>query len=112
MFLGQVIGSLVATIKYEGLEGVKLLWVQPIYSDGSPSGKALVACDATQAGVGERVYLVDGREAALALPRNFVPVDATIVGIVEFLDGNIPDRAAPLPVSQPNGVAQPDGAGQ
>jgi len=92
VFLGRVIGSVVATAKYEGLEGVKLLWVQPVFSDGSPSGKAIVACDGTQAGVGERVYMVDGREAAVALPRSFVPVDATIVGIVEFIDGDIPDR--------------------
>lgn len=94
MFLGRVIGSVVASVKYPGLEGVKLLWVQPSYADGSDSGKAIVACDATQAGVGDLVYLVDGREAAMALPVRFVPVDATVVGIVEYLEGTIPSREA------------------
>ena len=39
-----------------------------------------------QANVGERVMLVDGREAALALPETFVPVDAAIVGHVDGED--------------------------
>lgn len=84
MYLGRVIGSLQSTVIYEGLEGVKLLWVQPELADGRPSGSPLVACDATpQAGPGDRVFLVDGREAGLPLPVDFVPVDATIVGIVD-----------------------------
>jgi ethanolamine utilization protein EutN len=87
MFLGRVIGTLEATFVYEGLQGVKLLWVQPELSNGKPSGDAIVACDATpQAGQGDRVYLVDGREAGLPLPVDFVPVDATIVGIVDEVD--------------------------
>ncbi len=86
MILAKVIGSLEATAIAEGLEGVKLMWVQPIRSDGSPSGGALVACDTQQSGPGETVYLVDGREATFPLPHTFVPVDATIVGIVDRVD--------------------------
>lgn len=87
MFLGRVIGTVEATFVSEGLEGVKLLWVQPEYADGRDAGDAIVACDATpQAGRGDRVYLVDGREAGLPLPVDFVPVDATIVGIVDEVD--------------------------
>lgn len=88
MYLGTVIGSLQSTVVYEGLEGVKLLWVQPHTTDGTPSGDAVVACDATpQAGIGDTVYLVDGREAGLPLPVDEVPVDATIVGIVDEVSG-------------------------
>lgn len=87
MFLGRVIGTLEATIKYEGLEGVKLLWVEPTTSLGERRGAPFVACDATpQAGPGDLVYMVDGREAAMPLPVDFVPVDATIVGIVDEVD--------------------------
>ena len=80
MYLGRVIGAVVATRRSEGLEGVRLLWVQ------SDEGPAQVAADAVQAQRGERVMLVDGREAALALPIPFVPVDAAVVGHVEGTD--------------------------
>tara|TARA_B100000614_G_C14144417_1_gene325705 strand:- start:42 stop:311 length:270 start_codon:yes stop_codon:yes gene_type:complete len=84
MYLGTVIGTLEATVVYEGLEGVKLLWVAPRKADGAAAGAPLVACDATpQAGPGDTVFLVDGREATMPLPNDFVPVDATIVGIVD-----------------------------
>lgn len=87
MFLGSVIGTLESSTVYEGLEGVKFLWVRTELSDGTPKGTPVVACDATmQAGPGSRVYMVDGREAALPLPVDFVPVDATIVGIVDEVD--------------------------
>ena len=87
MFLGRVIGTVQATFIYEGLESVKMVWVQPELADGSSAGEAIIACDATpQAGLGDRVYMVDGREAGLPLPVDFVPVDATIVGIVDGID--------------------------
>ena len=47
-------------------------------------GKALVCADGTRmAGPGEHVYFEDGREAALSLDPWFVPVDHSIVGIVD-----------------------------
>lgn len=86
MYLGRVIGTVVATVKYEGLEGYRILIVQPIDGDGTPNGDAHAAIDATQAGPGETVFLVGSREAALALEPTFVPVDAAIVGIVDQVD--------------------------
>ncbi|MBU0550047.1 EutN/CcmL family microcompartment protein [Myxococcota bacterium] len=83
MYLGRVIGTVVATVKYTGLEGYRLLIVEPIDEDGLSAGAPHVAVDATQAGVGERVFLVGSREAALACQPTFVPVDAAIVGIVD-----------------------------
>ncbi len=84
MQLARVIGTLVATQKYTGLEGVKLLVVQPLDRHQQPVGKPQVAADATaQAGPGELVYTIASREAALALPETFVPVDLAIVGIVD-----------------------------
>ncbi|MBI5879878.1 MAG: EutN/CcmL family microcompartment protein [Chloroflexi bacterium] len=84
MILARVIGTLVATIKYKGLEGVKFLLVQPLDKHLQPKGDVVVAADAVaMAGVGELVYVVAGREAAVALPVKFVPVDHAIVGIVD-----------------------------
>jgi ethanolamine utilization protein EutN len=84
MYLGRVIGTVVATTKYTGLEGVKLLFVEPLDDQERPNGPPHVAADATQeAGPRDLVYLVGSREAALALKETFVPVDAAIVGIVD-----------------------------
>lgn len=84
MQLAEVTGTVVATVKYEGLEGVRLLVVQPLDREGQPEGEMVVAADAVEtAGPGELVYVVASREAALALPVPFVPVDHAIVGIVD-----------------------------
>ena len=87
MQLATVIGALVATQKYTGLEGVKLLVVQPLDRDGAPAGEPVIAADATrQAGRGEQVFIVASREAAQALEITFVPVDHAVVGIVDEVD--------------------------
>jgi ethanolamine utilization protein EutN len=83
MYLGIVAGTVVAERKATGLEGQKLLLVQPIDQTGANVGDLQVAVDTVQAGLGDRVYLVGSREAALACEPWFVPVDAAIVGIVD-----------------------------
>jgi ethanolamine utilization protein EutN len=87
MQFARVIGTLVATEKVEGLEGVKLLVVQPLDKSLQPSGEPQVAADGTaQAGPGELVFVIASREAALVLPEWFVPVDLAITGIVDEVD--------------------------
>ncbi len=87
MYLARVLGSVVATIKVEGMEGVPLLVVQGEGSDGRKNGASLVAADSTgQAGPGDLVFMVDGREAGFPLPVDTVPADMTIVGIVDRID--------------------------
>ena len=76
MYLARVTGRLVASVRYQGLEGVTLQLIQPLDEDGEPDGQQLVACCAVDSGPGDFVHYVDGREAALALPETFVPVDA------------------------------------
>ena len=84
MQLGRVRGTVVATTKVAGLEGVKFLIVQPLDRQQRSSGRPVVAADAVQmAGPGELVYYVSAREAAEAMPVPFVPVDHAIVGIVD-----------------------------
>ena len=84
MQLGRVRGTVVATIKSPGLEGVRFLIVQPLDKHQQPVGDSLVAADGVHmAGPGELVYFVASREAAEAMPERFVPVDHAIVGIVD-----------------------------
>lgn len=83
MFLAKVIGTVVATVKSPGLEGSKLLVIQPLDPQGKPQGGPQVACDQAQAGPGDHVFVVNKREATLAMPDPFTPVDAAIVGIVD-----------------------------
>ena len=84
MLLGKVIGTVVPCVVTPGLEGVPMLLVQPLSKDQKPTGKPLVCADSTRmAGPGELIVFEGGREAALALDPWFVPVDHTIVGIVD-----------------------------
>ncbi|MEE8487107.1 MAG: EutN/CcmL family microcompartment protein [Gemmatimonadota bacterium] len=84
MKFARVIGTVVASHKYDGLEGIKLLIVQPLNKSLSDSGQPQVAADATaQAGPGSLVFVVASREAAQALPEVFVPIDLSITGIVD-----------------------------
>jgi ethanolamine utilization protein EutN len=87
MLLGKVIGTVTPAIRYEGLEGVPFLIVQPLDKKRQEKGAPLIAADATrQAGPGELIYYEGGREAALALEPWFVPVDHTIIGIVDDIN--------------------------
>ncbi len=84
MLLGKVIGTVVSTQVYKGLEGVPMLLVQPLAKDGAEKGSPVVCADGTRmAGPGELVYYEGGREAAMTLNPWFVPVDHAIIGIVD-----------------------------
>ena len=83
MYLAKVTGTVVATAKVDGLDGVKLLVVEPVNEDGTSAGPLAVAADAVQAGPGELVYVCTGHEASLALDEQFVPVDLAIVGHID-----------------------------
>ena len=91
MYLGRVIGTVVASRKITGLEGQKLLLVQPLDDQMEPNGRIQAAVDTVKAGPDDLVYLVGSREAALGLEPWFVPVDATIVGVVDQV--HTPERA-------------------
>ncbi len=84
MRVGKVIGQLVACEIYTGMEGMPLLWVQPLDKKGKIKGKPTVMVDSTRmAGPDEIVFYEGGREAALLLDPWFVPVDYAIAGIVD-----------------------------
>jgi ethanolamine utilization protein EutN len=93
MYLGRVMGTVVAERKADGMRGMKLLVVQPLDDQLREAGGLEVAVDTVQAGPGELVFLVGSREAALACTPHFVPVDAAIVGIVDDVDAR--ERSRP-----------------
>ncbi len=109
MKFARVIGTVVSTQKYEGLEGVKFLVVQPLDQDLGAAGRPVIAADATaQAGPGELVFVVGSREAAQALPVVFVPVDLAITGIVDEV-GHAADARRGQPTARWHGP-RPAGA--
>ena len=86
MYLGRVIGTVVATRRVGGLEGARFLVVQPVDHHQKPSGPVEVAVDLVSASPGTLVMLEGSREAALACDPWFVPVDSAIVGLVDEVD--------------------------
>jgi ethanolamine utilization protein EutN len=84
MFLGRVVGDVVATIKHAALQNHKLLLVQPLTGEGTATGRPTIAVDVVDAGVGDHVLVVDEGNAAaqvLAQPRG--PVRTVVVGVVD-----------------------------
>lgn len=84
MKIGKVIGNIWATRKDDRLGGLKLLIVQPTnLLDDTPVREPIIAADIIGAGVGEMVIYVGGSSARGAAGSREIPVDATIVGIVD-----------------------------
>jgi ethanolamine utilization protein EutN len=81
MYLGKVVGTVVATRKQESLVGSKLMLVAPYEGEG----QTIVAVDTVGAGVGETVLLTMGNPARRAVSADS-PVDAAIVGIVDSVE--------------------------
>jgi len=88
MYAGKIVGSVVSTVKDEGLAGIKLLLVQMI-ENGKPT-RLIVAADQTrQAGQDDFVYLIGSKEAGLIFRKGPVPADAAIVGFIDEYNENI-----------------------
>ena len=87
MLIARVIGELVATHKHASHEGRKLLLVQPLNLDGSDRGDAVLALDAVDAGVGDRVLLsTDGYAAASSVGRPQSPIDMAVIGFIDHIE--------------------------
>lgn len=87
MLIGRVIGDVVATQKAASHEGRKILVVQPLNLDGSDRGDPVLALDAVDAGVGERILLAaEGYSAMTAVGRPNSPIDMAVIGIVDSVE--------------------------
>jgi microcompartment protein CcmK/EutM len=85
MMLGRVVGRVWATVKSQGLEGQRMLIIQPVTPELTDTSKPLICVDSVGAGAGELVYWCRGRESSFPFLPGDVPTDATVVGIVDEL---------------------------
>jgi microcompartment protein CcmK/EutM len=85
MLIARVVGTTVATIKNERLEGRKLLIVQQTDEKGKIIGKPFVAVDAVDAGVGELVLTAAGSSARQTTITDKCPVDAVVMAVIDSL---------------------------
>jgi microcompartment protein CcmK/EutM len=92
MFLARVTGSVVATQKVKSMTGHKLLIVEPLRVDPQTrsqlvsTGRSFVVVDTVGAGQDELVLIVQGSSARLTPETEKLPVDATIIGIVDSVN--------------------------
>lgn len=87
MYIGRVVGTVVATIKDEAFYSRKLLLVDRLDLQGRPDGHYDIAVDVAQAGVGDIVLVIDeGNGARQILRREVAPVRAVIVGVVDDVE--------------------------
>jgi microcompartment protein CcmK/EutM len=87
VLIARVIGEVVATQKHASHEGRKILVVQPLNLDGSDRGDAVLALDAVDAGIGDKVLLVtEGFSAMTSVGRPQSPIDMAVIGYIDAVE--------------------------
>jgi ethanolamine utilization protein EutN len=79
LVVGRVVSTVVSSRKYDSLQGLKLLVIEPFYGD---SKDYFIAADVIGAGIGELVLITKGEMTKHALSKE-TPVDAIVVGILD-----------------------------
>jgi ethanolamine utilization protein EutN len=87
VIIARVVGTVVATQKEASHEGKKILLIQPLDLENQPMGDAIVALDAVDAGVGDRVLAVqEGFSAMTSVGHIESPIDAAVIGVVDLVE--------------------------
>ena len=87
MRIGQVIGTVVAPVKHPFYEGKKILLVQPEDPFGVRDGRPVVAVDRAQAGVGDKVLIMEeGSSARFLFEDEGAPVRSLVVGVIDYVE--------------------------
>ena len=88
MILARVLGNVVATQKNERYAGGRVMLCQPLTPEGAETGVALIALDSVDAGVGDRVLVVqEGWGASTAATgKAGAAIDSAIVGVIDRID--------------------------
>jgi ethanolamine utilization protein EutN len=87
MILGTVKGTITSTINHPFYTGKKLLVVEKEDFAGHPSGYLLAIDGGVNAGVGERVLMIDeGNSARQVVADKNAPLRSIIIGIVDRVD--------------------------
>ncbi len=93
MLFARVIGTVVCTEKVPSWRGQRLLLLETTDPAGAPTGgRPWTAIDLVSAAPGQRVFVVRGREAAVALANPENPADAAIVGLIDHVHQDVPER--------------------
>jgi len=87
VIIARVVGNVVATRKHESHEGKKILLIQPLDLEDRPVGDVVVAVDAVDAGVGDRVLAVqEGFSAMTSVGNVDSPIDAAVIGVIDLVE--------------------------
>ena len=88
MIIARVLGNVVSTEKHPQYRGYKILVVQPIDPQGKPKGRSFLALDGVQAGIGDRVLVVDegGSARTVLKDEGALTVRTVACGIVDRID--------------------------
>ena len=87
MIIGTVKGNIVSTINHPFYTGKKLLVVEREDFAGKPGGYLVAIDGGVNAGVGERVLVIDeGNSARQVVADPQAPLRSIIVGIIDRID--------------------------
>jgi len=87
MIIGTVRGNIVSTINHPYYTGKKLLVVEKEDPAGKPGGYIIALDGGVQAGVGDRVLVIDeGNSARQIFGDANAPLRSIIVGIIDRID--------------------------
>jgi ethanolamine utilization protein EutN len=87
MFLAEVVGTIVSPVQIPVLERRKLLLLRPVTPEGKPTGKTRIGIDRAQAGVGDRVLVIDeGNSGRQLLGDPKAAVKTIVVGVVDYVE--------------------------
>ena len=87
MIIARVVGNVVASQKQASHEGKKILLLQPVDLEDQPMGDVVVALDAVDAGVGDRVLAVqEGFSAMTSVGHVESPIDAAVIGVIDLVE--------------------------
>ena len=87
MKIGRVAGTVVSTISAPIFDGRKLLLCDIVTPQGEPTGDYTIAADTIDAGVGDRVLILDeGSSARQIVGQTVAPIRAMVVGIIDEIN--------------------------
>lgn len=86
MYMGKVVGNIVATRKDESLVGYKLMVIRKIDAKGNFVSLEEVAADYVGSGIGDYVLLCNGSAVRVTEEKRKVAIDMAIIGIIDTID--------------------------
>ncbi len=90
MKIGEITGSVVSTMKLPTYHGEKILTVQPLDLNLQPKGDVVLAIDNVDAGVGDRVLLLQEGgvvKDVLKIP-HASPIRSIVIGVIDEIQSD------------------------